>query len=96
MKYFSYISQKTGFDISCKVFLMATIGMKYLILFSGNNKKNINLLSAELAQRVVKVEMVLCCFQKCFIANSFLLNLSEHENFSAKKNENANCWHQLS
>ena len=28
------------------------------------------------------------------IANSFLLNLSEHENFSANKYENANfCWH---
>ena len=32
--------------------------MKYQILFSGENKKNvINLLSAELAQRVVKVKM---------------------------------------
>ena len=28
------------------------------------------------------------------IANSFLLNLSEHENFSANNYENANfCWH---
>ena len=28
------------------------------------------------------------------IANSFLLNIAEHENFSAKKYENANyCWH---
>ena len=28
------------------------------------------------------------------IANSFLLNLAEHENFSANKYENANfCWH---
>ena len=30
--------------------------MKCLILFSGKNKKNINLSSAELAQRVVKVK----------------------------------------
>ena len=30
--------------------------MKFQILFSGKNKKNINLLSAELAQRVVKVK----------------------------------------
>ena len=35
---------------------MATICMKYQILFSGKNKKNImSLLSAELAQRVMKV-----------------------------------------
>ena len=28
------------------------------------------------------------------IANSFLLNIAEHENFSADKYENANyCWH---
>ena len=28
------------------------------------------------------------------IANSFLLNIAEHENFSANKYENANhCWH---
>ena len=30
--------------------------MKCQILFSGKNKKNINLLSAELAQRVVRVK----------------------------------------
>ena len=27
------------------------------------------------------------------IANSFLLNITEYENFSANKYENANCWH---
>ena len=28
------------------------------------------------------------------VANSFLLNIAEHENFSANKYENANyCWH---
>ena len=32
--------------------------MKCQILFSGKNKKNINLSSAELAQRVVKVKAV--------------------------------------
>ena len=31
--------------------------MKYQILFSGKNKKNINLLSAEFAQRGVKVNV---------------------------------------
>ena len=45
LKYFTYFSQKTGFDISCK------ICMKCQILFSGKNKKNtINLSSAENAQ----------------------------------------------
>ena len=37
---FSYFSEKTGFDISCK--LPKTICMKYQTLFSGNNKKNIS------------------------------------------------------
>ena len=36
---FSYFSQKTGFDISCK------FCMKCQILFSGKNKKNISLCS---------------------------------------------------
>ena len=35
---------------------METICMKCQILFSGKYKKNINLSSAELAQRVVKVK----------------------------------------
>ena len=34
--------------------------MKHLILFSGKNKKNINLSSAENAQRVVKVNSSHC------------------------------------
>ena len=50
LKCFSYFSQKTGFDISCKLSLIETICMKYQILFYGKNKKNIiNLSSAELA-----------------------------------------------
>ena len=40
----------------CKLSLVKTICMKYQILFSGKNKKNIiHLWSAELAQRVVLV-----------------------------------------
>ena len=35
---------------------METIGMKCQILFSGKNKKNINLSSAEKAQRMVNVK----------------------------------------
>ena len=54
LKYFSYFSKKTGYDISCK---LETICMKCQILFFGKNKKNIiNLSSAENAQRVVKVK----------------------------------------
>ena len=41
MKYFSYISQKTGFDISCK-----------LSSLEKNKKTITDLLPAELAQRV--------------------------------------------
>ena len=52
---FFYFSQKTGFDTSCKL----SICMKCQILFSGINKKNISLLSAENAQRVVKVNMIM-------------------------------------
>ena len=40
--YFSYFSQKTGFDISCKLSPKETICMKCLILFSGKNMKNIS------------------------------------------------------
>ena len=40
--------------------------MKCQILFSGKNKKNIiNLLSAENAQRVVKVDMISCVINPC-------------------------------
>ena len=58
MKYFSDFSQKTGFDISCKLPPLEAICMKSLILFSGKSKKNvISLSSAELVQRVVKVKV---------------------------------------
>ena len=49
--FFLIFSQKTGFDISCKLSRQS--------LFPGEKKKEINiinLLSAELAQRVVKVK----------------------------------------
>ena len=59
MKYFSYFSQKTGFDISCKLSPMQTICMRCQILFPGKNKKNIiNFSSAEVAERVVKVNFL--------------------------------------
>ena len=54
--FFSYFSWKTGFDVSCKLSPKETICMKCQNLFSGKNKKNIiNLLAAELAQIVVKI-----------------------------------------
>ena len=56
LEYFSYFSQKTTFDISCKLSTVKTICMKCQILFSWKNKKNINLSSAKLDQRVVKVK----------------------------------------
>ena len=38
--------------------------------------------------------VLLMNFKLLTIANSFLLNIAEHENFSANKYENANyCWH---
>ena len=40
--YFSYFSQKTGSDISCKLSPMETTCMKCQSLFSGQNKKNIS------------------------------------------------------
>ena len=39
---FSYFSQKTGSDISCKLSPEETICMQCQILFSGKNKKNIS------------------------------------------------------
>ena len=52
-----FYSQKKCFDISCKLSPEETICLKCQSLFSGEIKKNIvNLSSAELAQRVVKVK----------------------------------------
>ena len=56
--FFSYFSQKKGFDISCRS-SPETICMKCQCLISKKNKKNlINLSFAVLAQRVVKVNML--------------------------------------
>ena len=57
-----YFSQKMGFDISCKSSPKETICMKCKCLFSGwgrggIRKNSVSLLSAELAQRVVKVKV---------------------------------------
>ena len=57
MKYFSYFfSQEIGFDISCKLSPKAILCMKRQSLFWWGKKKNINLLSVESAQTVVKVK----------------------------------------
>ena len=62
LKYISYLSQKTEFDISCKVSPLMTTCTKCQNLFSGKNKKNItNLSSAEVAHMVkVKTD---CCMK---------------------------------
>ena len=42
----------------------------------------------------LSMKFVLISLKFLIIANSFLLNIAEHENFSAIKYENANyCWH---
>ena len=53
-----YFSDKTGFDISCKLSPMdvSNGGKLHEVSFLGKIKKNIINLSAELAQRVVKVK----------------------------------------
>ena len=48
-RYFSPTKHKYIFEVSMKIFCM-----KCQILFSGENKKNIYLSPAEIAQRVVK------------------------------------------
>ena len=48
--FFSYFSQKTGFDISCKLSLLETVCMKCQTLFPGKKKKkkkNSSMLSAK-------------------------------------------------
>ena len=57
-KYFSYFSQKIGFEISCKSGNNFAWALKYL--YYGWNEENIiDLSSAEFAQRVVKVKLVI-------------------------------------
>ena len=41
LKCFSYFSQKTGFNISCKLSPLDTICMKCWLLFSGQKKENV-------------------------------------------------------
>ena len=53
-----YFSQKTGFDISCKLSPKGTICMKCQSQISGKNKKNIiNFSSAEYVQKVIIVKV---------------------------------------
>ena len=39
MIFSSFLSQKVGFDISCKLSPLKTVCMKYQSLYSGKNKK---------------------------------------------------------
>ena len=55
--FFSYFSQKVDFEIPCKLSPEETICIEYQSLFSEKNKKTIiGLLSAEFAQRMVKIK----------------------------------------
>ena len=51
-----YFSQKTGSNSSCKLLSVETICIYCQILFSGKNITDLP--SAELAQRVVKINMI--------------------------------------
>ena len=63
MKYYSYFSQETDFNISCKLSPIETICMKYQNMFSGKYKINFtNVSSAELTKRVVKVNYYIIMF----------------------------------
>ena len=74
LKHFLIFRQGIGFDISCKLSRRETFCMKlHQSLFSETNKTIIiNLSSAELPQRVVKVKMLLGSYGNII---SFLLTL---------------------
>ena len=82
MIFFSNFSQKTDFDVSCQLPPGETVCVKCQILCSGKNKKNIvNMSSAELANRVLKVKAGLsikgskCTCQLVLIILFSLLNV---------------------
>ena len=57
--YFSYFSQKTGFEISCKLSPVETICMKCQTLFSGKSKKNISKFCLlEILLRVLSINLL--------------------------------------
>ena len=52
MIFFFNFSQKTGFDITCKLSPMETICMKCLNLFSGKHKKKYIKMSTEIFTQI--------------------------------------------
>ena len=68
---FSYFSQETWFDISCK--------LSPNVKFSGKNKRIINMLSAEIAQRVLTIN-----FQQMTFWNSLIFSQETGFDFSCK------------
>ena len=70
-----YFSQKTDFELSCKLSPMEEVCMKCQILFSGKKKTYINLSSAELVQRVIKVKIT-CVFKSFCVISVRLLDFS--------------------
>ena len=90
LKYISYFSQKTCFDISCNFSPLETICIKMsnpFFFFLEKNKNGIILLSAELPQRVVrdyflgkKIQMSGSTFsQQIFIVFYFSLTISRYQ-----------------
>ena len=53
-------SQETGFGISCKLSSMETIWMKFQILFSGKNKKNIITKDCQRLTKSLSVYLYVC------------------------------------
>ena len=73
LKYFLNFSQETGFDISDVDSLHDC-----QILFYGKSKKSIiNLLSAEFAQKVVKLKMSLFYFQNVYVNITRILSMAQ-------------------
>ena len=65
-----------------------------MLLTMGSGPKVIQLFSCSTQLSMKFVLLINLKLQT--IANSFLLNIAEDENFSANKYENANyCWHYL-
>ena len=86
--YFSYYTQKKEFDSSCKFSPWERICMKFQILFSVKNKKNIiNLLSGEFAHSMLSIKIWVItfffpfcgiCVSKCNSSRTMLSMLEKY------------------
>ena len=92
-----FYSMYTLFFDSKHIWLNSQSTIVTMVLTSPGKKGNV-------AQRFLNINFFFCSFQLSIkfvqllnfkslsIANSFLLNIAEHENFSDNKYENANYW----